>query len=218
MPHGSRQHGRRPRPDLARLERLRHRLGHRPGQLSDAGGDVLRRHHRHRSAQQHSGSPRSPVRPPTTATAPAFRPAPPASLPAASAPTRPARPTRILTAPVPCARALAAASANLARESVAAAPPAPRPTPPAGCPDGYKALTTAPGAVWQHGITVWRNNNYTPVFDTSYQYTFSASSPRQPDGRRRRQLADSAVEPVGRARAPRSSTWPRAAATGPSRR
>ena len=46
--------------------------------------------------------------------------------------------------------------------------------PAAGCPDGYKALTTnGNGAVWQHGITVWRNNNYTPVFDTSYQYALS---------------------------------------------
>ncbi len=46
--------------------------------------------------------------------------------------------------------------------------------PAAGCPDGYKALTTSSnGGVWQHGITVWRNNNYTPVFDTSYQYTLS---------------------------------------------
>jgi hypothetical protein len=32
------------------------------------------------------------------------------------------------------------------------------------------------GAVsWTHGITVWRNNSYTPVFDTSYQYTLSAN-------------------------------------------
>ena len=46
--------------------------------------------------------------------------------------------------------------------------------PAAGCPDGYKALTTTSNSgVWQHGITVWRNNNYTPVFDTSYQYTLS---------------------------------------------
>jgi hypothetical protein len=46
--------------------------------------------------------------------------------------------------------------------------------PGAGCPDGYKALTTnGNGAVWQHGITVWRNNNYTPVFDTSYQYALA---------------------------------------------
>src|SRR6185312_9203475 len=29
--------------------------------------------------------------------------------------------------------------------------------PTGGCPDGYKAITTADGAVWQHGITVWRN-------------------------------------------------------------
>ena len=47
--------------------------------------------------------------------------------------------------------------------------------PSVGCPDGYKALTTSSNTgVWQHGITVWRNNNYTPVFDTSYQYTLSA--------------------------------------------
>jgi hypothetical protein len=41
--------------------------------------------------------------------------------------------------------------------------------PAAGCPDGYKALT-ANNAIWQHGITVWRNNNYTPVFDPAYVY------------------------------------------------
>ena len=29
---------------------------------------------------------------------------------------------------------------------------------------------------WGHGITVWRNNNYTPVFDTTYRYAFSASN------------------------------------------
>ncbi|HLK92091.1 MAG TPA: RICIN domain-containing protein, partial [Polyangia bacterium] len=40
-----------------------------------------------------------------------------------------------------------------------------------GCPDGYKALTTnGNGGVWQHGITVWRNNSYTPVFDPTYTY------------------------------------------------
>jgi len=43
--------------------------------------------------------------------------------------------------------------------------------PAAGCPDGYKALTTnSNGGVWQHGITVWRNNSYTPVFDSGYVY------------------------------------------------
>lgn len=31
-------------------------------------------------------------------------------------------------------------------------------------------------AAWTHGITVWRNNSYTPVFDTGYQYTFSANN------------------------------------------
>jgi hypothetical protein len=46
--------------------------------------------------------------------------------------------------------------------------------PSAGCPDGYKALTTNNGGVWQHGITVWRNNSYSPIFDTSYQYQLSA--------------------------------------------
>jgi hypothetical protein len=43
--------------------------------------------------------------------------------------------------------------------------------PAGGCPDGYGALTTNnSGGVWHHGITVWRNNNYTPVFDTAYTY------------------------------------------------
>jgi len=41
--------------------------------------------------------------------------------------------------------------------------------PQAGCPDGYKALNAA-GSVWQNGITVWRNNNYRPVFDAGYIY------------------------------------------------
>jgi hypothetical protein len=44
--------------------------------------------------------------------------------------------------------------------------------PTAGCPDGYKSLTTTSNnGVWQHGITVWRNNNYTPVFDAGYVYS-----------------------------------------------
>ena len=52
--------------------------------------------------------------------------------------------------------------------------------PAAGCPDGYKALTTnSNGGVWQHGITVWRNNSYTPVFDSAYIYHIS---PRAPAG------------------------------------
>ncbi|HEY6475150.1 MAG TPA: RICIN domain-containing protein, partial [Polyangia bacterium] len=46
--------------------------------------------------------------------------------------------------------------------------------PQGGCPDGYKALTTnGNGGVWQHGITVWRNPNYTPNFDPAYVYTMS---------------------------------------------
>jgi hypothetical protein len=50
-----------------------------------------------------------------------------------------------------------------------------------GCPDGYAALqypyATYPGQTqvpWNYGITVWRNANYTPQFDTSYQYMMSA--------------------------------------------
>src|SRR6185312_4630778 len=35
-------------------------------------------------------------------------------------------------------------------------------------PDGYKALT-ASGTPWNNTITVWRNNSYNPIFDTSYQ-------------------------------------------------
>jgi hypothetical protein len=43
--------------------------------------------------------------------------------------------------------------------------------PAAGCPDGYTSLSTGFNqGVWQHGITVWRNNNYTPVFDSGYSY------------------------------------------------
>jgi hypothetical protein len=44
--------------------------------------------------------------------------------------------------------------------------------PSAGCPDGFSSLT-AGGVPWQHGITVWRNNSYTPQFDATYQYTVS---------------------------------------------
>src|SRR5262249_44742756 len=46
-----------------------------------------------------------------------------------------------------------------------------------GCPDGYQQMqypygnTTVP---WNHAVTVWRNNSYTPQFDTSYQYMLSA--------------------------------------------
>jgi hypothetical protein len=53
-------------------------------------------------------------------------------------------------------------------------PPGSSSNPAAGCPDGYKALTTSTnGGTWQHGITVWRNNNYTPVFDAGYVYRLS---------------------------------------------
>src|SRR6202000_954930 len=44
-------------------------------------------------------------------------------------------------------------------------------SPAQGCPDGYAALpTTVP---WNNAITVWRNNSYTPVFDSQYQYTLA---------------------------------------------
>jgi hypothetical protein len=45
-----------------------------------------------------------------------------------------------------------------------------------GCPDGYQQLAYPSANPWTHGITVWRNNNYTPVFDTTYRYTFSPSN------------------------------------------
>ncbi|HSS38428.1 MAG TPA: RICIN domain-containing protein, partial [Polyangia bacterium] len=44
--------------------------------------------------------------------------------------------------------------------------------PSVGCPDGYDTLTTSAGP-WKNAVTVWRNNNYTPVFDTSYIYRIS---------------------------------------------
>ncbi len=47
-----------------------------------------------------------------------------------------------------------------------------------GCPDGYQQMQYPYGnsaVSWTHGITVWRNNSYTPVFDTSYQYSLSAN-------------------------------------------
>jgi hypothetical protein len=47
-------------------------------------------------------------------------------------------------------------------------------SPSAGCPDGFKSLTTpSNGGRWQHGITVWRNPTYTPNFDPGYVYTMS---------------------------------------------
>ncbi len=54
--------------------------------------------------------------------------------------------------------------------------------PSTGCPDGYKQLSLGYGAnggttyPWKNAITVWRNNNYTPVFDTGYQYTISPAA------------------------------------------
>jgi hypothetical protein len=44
--------------------------------------------------------------------------------------------------------------------------------PAAGCPDGYSQLTTG-GVPWNNGITVWRNNKYSPVFDSAYIYRIS---------------------------------------------
>ncbi len=41
-------------------------------------------------------------------------------------------------------------------------------------PDGYKALT-ASNTPWNNTITVWRNNSYNPIFDTTYQYALSAA-------------------------------------------
>ncbi len=49
--------------------------------------------------------------------------------------------------------------------------------PAGGCPDGYQEMQYPYGSTsvpWNHAITVWRNANYTPVFDTSYQYQLSA--------------------------------------------
>jgi hypothetical protein len=46
-----------------------------------------------------------------------------------------------------------------------------------GCPDGYQEMQYPYGTnavPWNHAITVWRNNSYTPVFDTGYQYELSA--------------------------------------------
>jgi len=43
-------------------------------------------------------------------------------------------------------------------------------------PDGYKALYTSGGTAWNDAITVWRNNNYTPVFDAGYTYRISPMS------------------------------------------
>jgi hypothetical protein len=43
-------------------------------------------------------------------------------------------------------------------------------------PDGYKAIYTNGGVAWNDAITVWRNNNYAPVFDASYAYRLSPMS------------------------------------------
>jgi hypothetical protein len=43
--------------------------------------------------------------------------------------------------------------------------------PSVGCPDGYDTLTA--GVPWKNAVTVWRNNNYKPVFDTGYLYRMS---------------------------------------------
>jgi hypothetical protein len=57
-------------------------------------------------------------------------------------------------------------------------PPGSNANPSQGCPDGYQQLEypyTNNAVPWNHGITVWRNNSYNPIFDTSYQYTLSAN-------------------------------------------
>jgi len=57
-------------------------------------------------------------------------------------------------------------------------PPGSSTNPSQGCPDGYQELQYPFGSTsvpWVHGITVWRNNSYNPIFDTSYQYTLSAN-------------------------------------------
>ena len=44
--------------------------------------------------------------------------------------------------------------------------------PAAGCPDGYQSLY-AGNSSWMNGVTVWRNNNYRPVFDSANIYRIS---------------------------------------------
>jgi len=45
-----------------------------------------------------------------------------------------------------------------------------------GCPDGYSAMQypySGSAVPWNNSITVWRNNNYRPVFDAGYIYRIS---------------------------------------------
>ena len=205
---GPRQHRRRPRPALARLERRRHRLGHRSRQLPDAGRDLLRRHHRHRPARQHRQA---------NVNGPAAYYCDGAGFPAGAARRRrrpprrqPERralqePLRQRSLPEPQRTTVAPSTPGTsARASPAAAPRAPTPTPSQGCPDGYQALQYpygtergAPGTTASPcGGTTTTRRCSTPATSTCCRPT----SPRQPDGHRRGHLAHPAVEPVGRPR------------------
>src|SRR5262249_22117879 len=46
-------------------------------------------------------------------------------------------------------------------------------------PDGYQKMEAPTGVSWNFPITVWRNNSYTPVFDSAYLY---ALQPRAAGG------------------------------------
>ena len=174
---GARQHRRRPRPALARLERHRHRLGHRPDQLPDAGGDVLRRHHRHRRALARLSKP--------SITAPVAYYCDGAGFPTgasgvvAGPPRRqPERRSlyRTRSAAARSARTRPPVVGQFSTGRHGSCPSGSNSNPAAGCPDGYKALTTNTATV-PSGSTASPCGGTTttrPVFDTSYQYTLSA--------------------------------------------
>ncbi len=185
-----------------------HRLGHRSRQLPDAGGDVLRRHHRHRLADQHRQADRRRPRPPTTATAPGSPRAPPASSPAASAPARPALPYTNPFGNGTSARTSLSAVGQFSQDVSGSCPAGSNANPAAGCPDGYKALThdlqqrPSGSTASPCGATTTTRRCSTPATSTPSR----PSSPRQPDGRRLRNVADSAVQRLGQASPPPSST------------
>ncbi|MES1208542.1 MAG: RICIN domain-containing protein, partial [Pseudomonadota bacterium] len=68
----------------------------------------------------------------------------------------------------------ASATPKYSNGSSNSCPPGSYANPSVGCPDGYDTLTTS--VPWKNAITVWRNNHYTPVFDTSYIYRVSPLS------------------------------------------
>lgn len=111
-------------------------------------------------------------------TAPGSRRAPTASWPAGSAPTRANAPYRNPFGNGALCQNASGATPQYSNGVSGSCPPQITNPPARGCPDGYSAfqIDGGFGGVWNYPITVWRNNNYVPQFDTGYQYKLSPSS------------------------------------------